>query len=115
MNRFENPEGINFNRKDVLERIREYPIEDLETMSMLSRWVAAEVEEAGLSGTPKGVILSLVKEAGLYFDSGYPGESIKTLKRAQEYAWAKDEKTANNHMSYLKEISKELQSSINEM
>lgn len=115
MNEFENQEEIDFTRKDVLERIREYPIEELKTASMLSEWVAAEVKEAGLSSTPKGIILSLVKEAELYFDAGYPGESMKTLKRAEAYAKTKDGDTDIAHISYLKDISKELQGSISDM
>jgi hypothetical protein len=110
MNEFErHQEEMNFTRKDLLERIREYSFEDLDTMSMVVRWISKEVESAGLTNTPKGRIHFGCKQAALYFDAGYPGESIKMLEQEKEAA------KKDGLLDYFNDMSRGLQDSINEM
>lgn len=129
MENFENQKNT-YSRIDLMKLIREHTLEDPVIAPVVDNWIRNECDREGLSGTPKGIVFSLIKEAALYFDAGYPGESLRTLSKAEEYAKAKDIgtlsladtkitvdsygsiKSPKGLLDYFHELSKDLQEAI---
>lgn len=119
-----------YTRQDLIKRIKDFDPKDPQTLSIIHIWITNESELEGINGTPKGVVFALIKEAALYFDAGYPGESLRILKTAEDYSKAKDLellsdtdikisvneygeiKTPVGLLDYFYKISKDLQSAI---
>ena len=94
--------------EQVIEALKTRGLEDESARELLLKWVKQLEAEADRENTARANAECGVKQALLYYKTGYPAEALEALELSRLEAWNRgDEELYNNIVDFMDQIERQ--------